>query len=128
MRHALAEIFQRGDLRDPVLRDTSLTVTEVRMTPDLKLAIAYLLPLGLGLGLETSENQADREAVLAALERAAPFLQGEVARRLSLRFVPRLRFKEDLAFDAARRIDEVLRETRPRHPAPETDPDIGPEE
>jgi ribosome-binding factor A len=98
IRHALAEIFTRGEIVDDVLDRYSLTVPEVRMTPDLKLATVFVLPLG-GEGAED---------VVKHLEQHKRFLRGELARRVSLKFMPELRFKTDTSFAASQRIDELL--------------------
>ncbi len=99
VRHALAEILARGDVHDPVLEGHLITVPEVRMSPDLRLATAYVMPLG---GKDTKD-------VLAALERNKKFLRGEVAHRVSLKFAPELRFMLDERFDEAERINKLLR-------------------
>jgi len=99
IRHALAEIFSRGEVIDEVVSQHSLTVPEVRMTPDLKLATAYVMPLGGG-------GAADE--VVAHLEKHKRFLRGEVAKRVSLKFMPELRFKVDVSFEASSRIDQLL--------------------
>ncbi len=99
LRHALAEILGRGDLRDPELRGHSITVTEVRMSADLRRAVAYVVPLG----------GRDETAVLAALHRAAPYLRGRIARRVRLKFTPALVFEQDTTYDEAAHIDEILR-------------------
>jgi ribosome-binding factor A len=98
IRHALAEIFSRGEIVDQVLNRHSLTVPEVRMTPDLKLATAYLLTLGGGEASEAVEH----------LNKHKRFLRGEVARRVNMRYMPELRFKVDTSFEASTRIDELL--------------------
>jgi ribosome-binding factor A len=98
IRHALAEIFTRGEIVDEVLSRYSLTVPEVRMTPDLKLATVYVLPLG-GAGAED---------VVAHVEKHKRFLRGEVAKRVDLRYMPELRFRIDTSFESSRRIDELL--------------------
>jgi ribosome-binding factor A len=102
VRHALAEVLQRGDIQDPVLGTHVVTVPEVRMSPDLKLATAYVMPLG---GL-------DEAPVIAALERNRRVLRQEVARRVNLKFAPELRFRRDETFDEAARIDRLLRDER----------------
>lgn len=99
VRHALAEVLQRGDIQDPVLGAHTVTVPEVRMSPDLKIATAYVMPLGGG----------DEKAVIAALERNKKPLRQEVARRVNLKFAPDLRFRRDETFDEAARIDALLR-------------------
>ena len=98
IRHALAEIFSRGDVTDEVIARHSLTVPEVRMSPDLKLATCFVMPLGGG----------EAEEVVAHLEKHKRFVRGEVARRISLKFMPELRFKVDTSFEASARIDELL--------------------
>ncbi len=98
IRHVLAEIFARGEIVDEVLSQYTLTVPEVRMAPDLKLATAYVMPLG-GAGAED---------VIAHLDKHRRFLRGEVAKRVSLKFIPELRFKIDTSFESSRRIDELL--------------------
>lgn len=98
IRHALAEIFSRGDVMDEVIARHSLTVPEVRMTPDLKLATAFVMPLGGG----------EADAVVAHLEKHKRFLRGEVAKRVSLKFMPELRFKVDTSFEESARIDALL--------------------
>ena len=102
LRHALAEIFNRGDVRDPDLADVSLTITEVRVSPDLKNATAFVLPLA----------GRNAQGVLAALERCAPYLRGQLARMVRLRYAPRLGFRLDDSFDRAGRIDQLLRQPR----------------
>ncbi|ODS01700.1 ribosome-binding factor A [Methyloceanibacter superfactus] len=98
IRHALAEIFTRGEVMDEVVSKHSLTVPEVRMTPDLKLATAYVMPLGGG----------EAEEVVAHLEKHKRFLRGEMAKRVNLKFMPELRFRVDVSFEASSRIDELL--------------------
>jgi ribosome-binding factor A len=99
VRHALAEVLQRGDIQDPVLASHVVTIPEVRMSPDLRLATAYVMPLG---------GQDERE-VLSALDRNKKHLRQEVAHRVNLKFAPDLRFRRDATFDEASRIDALLR-------------------
>ena len=99
VRHALAEVLQRGDVQDEVLAAHAITIPEVRMSPDLRLATAYVMPLG----------GRDEEPVLAALNRNRKALRAEVARRVELKFAPDLRFLRDETFDEAARIDALLR-------------------
>ena len=98
LRHVLARILARGELRDPALAEQTLTVTEVRVSPDLKNATAFVVPLG-GRGLEDS---------IAALNKAANFLRGQVGREMTLRHVPRLEFLADRSFDEASRVERIL--------------------
>ena len=98
MRHALAEMLIRGDIHDDVLASHVVTISEVRMTPDLKLATAFVMPLGGG----------DMEAVLEALENNRRFIRSELARAINLRYAPDVRFREDKSFDDGFRIDRLL--------------------
>ncbi len=98
IRHALAEIFARGAIADDIVNAASLTVSEVRMSPDLKLATAFVMPLG---------GEGAAEAV-AHLDQHKRFLRGELARKVNLKFMPDIRFKLDASFEASRRIDELL--------------------
>ena len=99
IRHALAEILTRGEVHDPVIENHVITVPEVRVTPDLRLATVYVMPLG---GRDESE-------VLSALERNKRFLRGELAHRVNMKFAPEIRFRLDERFDEAERIDKLLR-------------------
>jgi ribosome-binding factor A len=98
LRHALAHVLQRGELRDPALKDVTVTVTEVRVSPDLKNATAYVMPLGGRNGT----------AVIEGLTRSAGYLRGQLAREVPLRFSPSLAFALDTSFDHASRINELL--------------------
>jgi len=98
IRHALAEILARGEVHDPVIEGHVITIPEVRMAPDLKLATIYVLPLG----------GRDEKEVLSALDRNKRFLRGELARRVSLKFAPEIRFRLDDRFDEAERIEKLL--------------------
>ena len=99
VRHAVAEILTRGEVHDPVIETHLITVPEVRMSPDLRVATVYILPLG-------SHDNAD---VLAALDRNKRHLRAEIARRVNLKFAPEIRFRVDERFDEAERIDRLLR-------------------
>ena len=99
LRHALVEVLSRARFRDPDLQNASITVTEVRTSPDLKHATAFVLPLG-GSGVDI---------VVKALNRAAAYLRCEVARLVQLRYAPVLKFAADRSFDHASRIDAALR-------------------
>jgi ribosome-binding factor A len=102
VRHALAAIFARGEVEDDALRGAVITVPEVRMAPDLKLANAYVMPLG---GQHAQE-------IVAALNRHAKFIRGRVAPQINLKFAPELRFHVDQTFEEAGRIDAILRSER----------------
>ena len=97
LRHALAQILGRHELRDPALQDVTVTVTEVRMSPDLKNATVFVMPLG---GAHVPE-------VMEGLRRSAGFLKGAVAREVTLRFAPNLGFALDTSFEHASHIDQL---------------------
>ena len=99
VRHAVAEVLAQGEVHDPVLEGHMVTVPEVRMSPDLRLATIYVLPLG----------GRDEQAVVAALERNKRYLRGVVARKVNLKFAPDIRFRLDERFDEAERIEKLLR-------------------
>lgn len=98
IRHALAEIFSRGQVMDDVIARHSLTVPEVRMSPDLKVATCYVMPLGGG----------EAEDVVQHLEGHRRYLRGELAKRVRLKFMPELRFRVDDTFESSARIDALL--------------------
>jgi ribosome-binding factor A len=99
LRHTLAALFQRGDFHDPDLVDLNITVTEVRISPDLRNATVFVTPLGGG----------EMDEALTALRRAAPFLRGQIARAMkNLRHAPTLSFEGDTSFDYASHIDNIL--------------------
>lgn len=102
VRHILSELLARGEAHDDTLRATSISVTEVRMTPDLRNANVYVKPL---LG-------EDEAVVLKALRTNTAFFQREVAKRLGLKFAPKLQFKPDESFDEASRIDQLLNDPK----------------
>ena len=99
IRHAIAEILSRGEVHDPVIQGHLITVPEVSMTADLRLATIYVIPLA----------GRDAKQVLAALERNKRYLRGEIARRVNLKFAPDIRFRLDERFDEAERIEKLLR-------------------
>jgi len=98
VRHALADMLARGDVHDPVIEHHLITVPEVRMTADLRLATIYIMPLA---GRDAAE-------VLAAFERHKKFLRAEIAHRINLKFAPDIRFRVDERFEEAERIDKLL--------------------
>jgi ribosome-binding factor A len=108
IRHALAEMLARGEVHDPTIEGHMITVPEVRMSADLRLATIYVMPLG---GRDTRD-------VVQALERNKRFLRGEIARRVNLKFAPEIRFRADERFDEAERIEKLLR-------TPEVQRDLG---
>jgi ribosome-binding factor A len=99
IRHELAAMLSRGDIHDPVVEAHMITVPEVRMSPDLRLATIYVMPLG----------GRDVKDVVAALERNKRYVRGEIARRVNLKFAPEIRFRIDERFDEAERIEKLLR-------------------
>ena len=114
VRHAVADILLHGRIHDPDLEGHTITVPEVRMSPDLRLATIYVMPLG----------GRDTEIVIAALHRNKKFLRGEIARRVNLKFAPDIRFRVDDRFDEAERIEKLLRTPAvQRDLAPDSDKD-----
>ena len=99
IRHELADMLARGDVHDPVIQGHLITVPEVRMTADLRLATIYIMPLG----------GRDKKDVIDALERNQRYVRGEIARRVNLKFAPEIRFRIDERFDEAERIEKLLR-------------------
>jgi ribosome-binding factor A len=99
VRHAIADLLMRGEVHDPVIEGHLITIPEVRMSPDLRLATVYVMPLA---GRDTGE-------VIAAFERNKKFLRGEIAHQINLKFAPDLRFRADDRFEEAERIERLLR-------------------
>jgi ribosome-binding factor A len=99
IRHELAAMLTRGEVHDPVIQTHMITVPEVRMSADLRLATIYIMPLG----------GRDEKEVLDALERNKRYVRGEIARRVNLKFAPEIRFRMDERFDEAERIEKLLR-------------------
>lgn len=98
IRHAAAELLTRGAVEDPVLANHVVTVPSVKMSPDLKLATIYVMPLG---GKDTAP-------VVAALERHRKFMRGEIAHMINMKFAPEIRFRIDESFENAAKIDALL--------------------
>ena len=121
LRHALAQLLRPGELRDPALREANITVVEVRVSPDLRNATAFVMPLAGGNASE----------IMTGLKRSAVFLMGQVARMVELRQVPNIVFALDDTFDNAARIAALLarpedeRDLRPDPPEPDP-PDQNP--
>ncbi len=112
VRHAVSDILARRELNDPDLEAKVVSVPRVAMSPDLKLATIYVLPLG----------GADPKPVLGALDRHRRFLRGEVAARVNLRFAPELRFRADTTFDNVAKIDALFRSDKVRQDLDATPP------
>lgn len=102
IRHAIAQMLERSEFHEPALHDVSVTVTEVRISPDLKNATAYIMPLG--------GEQADE--VLEALTRARPFVRKRLGRALHLRHIPKVDFQMDATFDQASKIETLLNDPK----------------
>ncbi len=99
VRHALTQMLQRGEIRDDLLETTVVSISEVSMSPDLKIATAYISPLGV----------TDAKPVVDALNRHAKFIRGRLSGALNqMKFMPSVRFREDTSFDNFTRIDELL--------------------
>lgn len=98
VRHAMAQKLSRGEINDPVLEQHVVTVSRVKMSPDLKLATIYVMPLG----------GKDEEEIVKALSRHARFLRGEIAHEVNLKFAPEVRFRIDDSFDNVSKIDAIL--------------------
>ena len=109
IRHSMADLLTRGEIVDPVLETHVVTVPKVQMSPDLKLATVYVMPLG---GLDTAP-------VIEALDRHKKFLRGEVSRKINLKFAPDIRFRLDTDFDNSAKIDALLNTDKVRR-------DLGP--
>lgn len=104
LRHVLADLFSRGAIHDPVIAERPLTISEVRITRDLRQATVYVVELGGDLSPEMAE----------ALARATPFIRGEVARQSNLKYAPNITFRADETFAESARIDALLSEARSR--------------
>ncbi|RWN45909.1 MAG: 30S ribosome-binding factor RbfA [Mesorhizobium sp.] len=112
VRHALSETLQRGEIIDPLIENTVVSVSEVRMSPDLKVATAFVSPLGAK----------DTDAVVEALNKHAKFIRGRVSGALrQMKFMPEFRFKLDTSFDNFARINDLLK-------SPEVARDLDPED
>lgn len=113
VRHALADLFARGEIEDDSIAGVVITVPEVRMSPDLKLASAYVMPLG-------GERAAE---IVAALNRHARFIRGRVAPAVDLKYAPEVRFFVDETFEEFGRIDALLRSDRVQRDLKDEDDD-----
>ncbi|SIP90051.1 ribosome-binding factor A [Rhizobium sp. RU33A] len=112
VRAAITQVLQRGEVNDDVIEKTVISVSEVRMSPDLKMATAYVAPLGVS----------DHDTVIAALNKHAKFIRGRIGNQLrQLKYMPEVRFRDDTSFDNYQKIDALLR-------SPEVQRDLGPAE
>ncbi|AYD03213.1 30S ribosome-binding factor RbfA [Neorhizobium sp. NCHU2750] len=100
VRAAITQVLQRGEVRDDLIEKTVISVSEVRMSPDLKIATAYVTPLGVP----------DHHTVIEALNRHAKFIRGRLGGQLrQMKYMPEVRFRDDTSFDNYKKIDELLR-------------------
>jgi ribosome-binding factor A len=118
VRHALVDILAREDFRDPALQGVSVTIGEVRCSPDLRHANVFCIPLG-------DQNAERAQEVAEGLNRAAAFLRGRLGRQIEMKFTPQLHFMADVSYDAALAMDTLLAKARSRDRdfAAEGDPD-----
>jgi ribosome-binding factor A len=109
VRAAITQVLQRGEVNDDIIEKTVISVSEVRMSPDLKMATAYVAPLGVS----------DHAAVIAALNKHAKFIRGRIGGQLrQMKYMPEVRFRDDTSFDNYQKIDALLR-------SPEVQRDLG---
>jgi ribosome-binding factor A len=100
VRAAITQVLQRGEVRDDVIEKTVISISEVRMSPDLKIATAFVTPLGV----------ADHDTVIAALNKNAKYIRGRLGAQLrQMKYMPEVRFRDDTSFDNYKKIDELLR-------------------
>lgn len=112
VRAAITQVLQRGEVRDEVIEKTVISISEVRMSPDLKMATAYVTPLGVK----------DHDTVIAALNNHAKYIRGRLGNQLrQLKYMPEVRFRDDTSFDNYQKIDALLR-------SPEVQRDLGSDE
>ena len=112
VRAAITQVLQRGEVNDDLIEKTVISVSEVRMSPDLKMATAYVAPLGVS----------DHDAVIAALNKHAKFIRGRIGGQLrQMKYMPEVRFRDDTSFDNYQKIDALLR-------SPEGQRDLGTDE
>ena len=110
IRHALVEVMRENEIRDPALVGVSITVTEVRLSPDLKHATCFVEPLGAGV--DATDVGAHVDEIVKALNAHAKFLRGALGRHIDMRFTPDLRFRHDVSFAAAERLNRLLDDPR----------------
>jgi len=112
VRHALVDVLREEEIHDPAMEGVSVTVTEVRMSPDLKHATCFVEPLGAGV--ETAPTAGHVDEIVRALNAHARFLRGLLGRRIDMKFTPDLKFRHDESFDAAGRMDRLFNDPRVR--------------
>ena len=112
IRHALVEVMRENEIRDPVLTGVSVTVAEVRLSPDLKHATCFVEPLGAGV--ETAPVAGHESEIIKALNAHAKFLRGRLGAKLDMKFTPDLKFRHDESFDTASHMDRLFADPRVR--------------
>ena len=122
IRHALVEVLREEDIHDPALKGISVTVTEVRLSPDLKHATCFVEPLGAGADADLASHTDD---IIKALNSHAKFLRGALGRHIDMKFTPDLRFRHDESFDAASHMDRLFNDPRVRADLEKDDEDEG---
>ena len=110
IRHALVEVLREEEIHDPAMEGVSVTVTEVRMSPDLKHATCFVEPLGAGV--ESAPTAGHVDEIIKALNAHAKFLRGVLGRHIDMKFTPDLKFRHDESFDAAGRMDRLFSDPR----------------
>lgn len=110
IRHALVEVMREEDIHHPALQEVSITVTEVRLSPDLKHATCFVEPLGAGVESAPAAGHVDE--IIKALNAHAKFLRGALGRHIDMRFTPDLKFRHDESFEAAERLNRLLDDPR----------------
>jgi len=121
IRHALVEVLREEEIHDAALKDVSVTVTEVRLSPDLKHATCFVEPLGAGV--ESAPTAGHVDEIIKALNAHAKFLRGALGRHIDMRFTPDLRFRHDESFEAAERLNRLLDDPRVQADVARTDID-----
>lgn len=112
IRHALVEVLREEEIHDPAMEGVSVTVTEVRLSPDLKHATCFVEPLGAGVAAAPTAGHVDE--IVKALNAHAKFLRGVLGRHIDMKFTPDLKFRHDESFDAAGRMDRLFNDPRVR--------------
>ena len=112
IRHALVDVLREHGIHDEALDGVSITVTEVRLSPDLRHAICFVEPLGAGV--KTAETAGQESVIIKALNTHAKFLRGQLGRHIDMKFTPDLKFRHDESFDAASHIDRLFDDPRVR--------------
>ncbi len=111
IRHALVEVLREEEIHDPALQGVSVTVTEVRLSPDLKHATCFVEPLGAGVGGDVAAHV---DEIIKALNAHAKFLRGVLGRHIDMKFTPDLRFRHDESFNTASHMDRLFSDPRVR--------------